>query len=154
MGFSAVNQINRQAILNDGFWPDLNTGDFADASRLDGTVATPRLIAALTDAISMVNREQALRLLKQQKIEQGFSSLAAVPASQINGESEAVMLYRKAVYNEARALLTEHYRDFDTTTDGDKRAKTLDPQIDAYRRDVRRAIADLTEQPYSVIELI
>lgn len=154
MGFSAGGQVANQTISNDGFWPDLNTTDFANASRLDGSVSTPRLVQALASAILTVNREQAVRQLKSKSIDAAQFNLMAVPADQINGESVLVFHYRTAVYSEARALLIEHHRDFDTTTDGDKRAKTLEPQIDAYRRESRKAIADLTDQPYSTVELI
>lgn len=154
MGFSAGGQVANQNISNDGFWPDLNTTDFANASRLDGTVSTPRLVQALASAMLTVNRELAVRQIKSKSIDAAQFNLMAVPADQINGESVLVFHYRTAVYSEARALLTEHYRDFDTTTDGDKRAKTLEPQIEAYRREARKAIADLTDQPYSTVELI
>jgi hypothetical protein len=154
MGFSAGSQVASQLVVNDGFWPDLNTSDFANASRLDGSVSTPRLVQAIATAMLTINRESAVRALKSQAIDHAQYSLAAMPADQINHESVQVFHYRTAVYSEARALLTEHYRDFDTTTDGDKRAKTLEPQIDAYRRESRRAVADLTQQSYSVVELI
>ena len=154
MGFSAGGQVSSQTVVNDGFWPDLNTRDFADASRLDGAVTTARLVQAITTAMVTINREAAVRQMKSRAVEHAEYSLAAVAADQINGQSVLVFHYRTAVYSEARALLTEHYRDFDTTTDGDKRAKSLDPQIDAFRRESRKAIADLTDQPYSVVELI
>ena len=108
----------------------------------------------MANAMVTINRESAVRQMKSRAIDQAQYSLAAVPADQINDESVLVFHYRTAVYSEARALVTEHYRDFDTTTDGDKRAKTLEPQIDAYRRESRRAVADLTNQGYSVVELI
>jgi hypothetical protein len=154
MAFSAGGQVSSQTVKNDGFWPDLNTSDFANASRLDGSVSTPRLVHAMANAMVTINRESAVRQMKSRAIDQAQYSLAAVPSDQINDESVLVFHYRTAVYSEARALVTEHYRDFDTTTDGDKRAKTLEPQIDAYRRESRRAVADLTNQGYSVVELI
>ena len=154
MGFSAGGQVSSQTVVNDGFWPDINTRDFAEASRLDGAVTTARLVQAITTAMVTVNRESAVRQMKSRAVDQAQYSLAVMPADQINGQSILVFHYRTAVYSEARALLTEHYRDFDTTTDGDKRAKSLDPQIDAYRRESRKAIADLTNQSYSVVELI
>ena len=154
MGFSAGGQVSSQTVVNDGFWPDLNTRDFADASRLDGAVTTARLVQAITTAMITINREAAVRQLKAKALADSQTTLGQVPSEQINGQSVLVFHYRTAVYGEARALLTEHYRDFDTTTDGDKRAKSLDPQIDSYRRESRKAIADLTDQPYSVVELI
>ncbi|MEC7119617.1 MAG: head completion/stabilization protein [Pseudomonadota bacterium] len=154
MGFSASGQVSSQTVVNDGFWPDLDTRDFADASRLDGAVTTARLVQAITSAMVTVNRETAIRQMKAKALADDQLALAQVPSDSINGQSVLIFHYQTAVYSEARALLTEHYRDFDTTAEGDKRAKTLDPQIDAYRRESRKAIADLTDQSYSVVELI
>jgi hypothetical protein len=75
-------------------------------------------------------------------------------------QTNNVFLYKTAVWNEARASLTEHYRDFDSTSDSTKRGDLLTPQIDAYRRDVRHAINlilgndDPDDSGFMVVELI
>lgn len=154
MGFSASTPVTDSTITNAPFWPEITTQDFAAASRLDGNVTTERSKNALIKGIIAVNKEKNVRDFKARQIALGITELASVPADLIDDESELVFLYRNAVYGEARAILTEHYRDFDTTTDADKRAKTLDPQIAAYRRETRIAIADLTGEPHMTCELI
>lgn len=154
MGFSANVPVEESTITNAPFWPNVTTQDFAEASRLDGNVTTNRAKDALIKGIIAVNKEKDVRDFKARQIALGYSSLALVPSDQIDSQSELVIHYRNAVYGEARAILTEHYRDFDTTSDADKRVKTLDPQIAAYRREARKAIADLTNQPYMTCELI
>ncbi|HHZ0837531.1 TPA: head completion/stabilization protein, partial [Escherichia coli] len=51
--------------------------------------------------------------------------------------------YRRAVYALARAFVLERTRDVDTTEKGDKKADSLDPQVEALWRDARWAISDI-----------
>lgn len=90
--------------------------------RVDSTVTTSRLINALKNAIIETNHE--LWQWQQNEIRLGFQTLDAIPANHIHdgekAESELVYLYRRAVFCNAKANLTERYRDIDTTLNGNK----------------------------------
>ena len=53
----------------------------------------------------------------------------------INGVSELCLLYELTVFSLAKANLSERYRDIDTQSLGQKKADSLLPTIDYYRRD-------------------
>lgn len=156
MGFSATSPVIDTNVKNlHPFFPDLSTKEFADASRLDGSVTPERMKQALLFAMAKVNRE--LDSLRFPQVLPIFRSLSEYDERL---QTNNVFLYKTAVWNEARASLTEHYRDFDSTSDSTKRGDLLTPQIDAYRRDVRHAINlilgndDADDSGFMVVELI
>ena len=156
MGFSATSPVIDTNVKNlHPFFPDLSTKEFADASRLDGSVTPERMKQALLFAMAKVNRE--LDSLRFPQLLPIFRSLSEYDERL---QTNNVFLYKTAVWNEARASLTEHYRDFDSTSDSTKRGDLLTPQIDAYRRDVRHAINlilgndDPDDSGFMVVELI
>ena len=139
-------------ILNSAFWPDINPADCREAMRLDGTVNEKRLRAALIEAAASVNVE--LAAWRQTQQDAGYTTLAGVPADEIDGESVLVQRYRRAVYGFAAANLTERYRSFDATKSGHEQADDLDLTIDDLRRDARNAISDIVGIPRCTVELI
>lgn len=139
-------------ITSSTFWPQVDLTIVRETVRLDGTVTSQRLYHAAVDAISSVNRE--LRDWRNQHQQAGHSTLAAVPADQIDGTSELVMFYLRAVYATTSANLRERYRDFDATADGHKGADQLETPIDDLRRDARWAICDLRGIGRTTVELI
>ena len=54
----------------------------------------------------------------------------------------------------AWAELTDRYRSFDSSSEGDRRANVLEETIGNLRRDARWAIRDLLGLPRSTVELI
>lgn len=133
MGFSATTQVEDVIVVTGAFYPDLSTKDMAADTRLDGSVTTARLTSALTFAAFKVERE----LKKWMRTRLHFADLATYDAIHLTNKST---LYKLAVFNEARAMLTESHRDFDSTSVGTKRDQDVTPQIDEYRRNVRNAI--------------
>jgi hypothetical protein len=143
------------SVENDGFYPDIVLQDVRDNMRLDGTVTAPRLIQAIVAAVLHVNAE--LRDWKLQQVAAGFAGLAAVPADRVNRESILIAHYRRAVYCWAKADLTEHYRDFDSTASSlsDKKSmEALDNAPGEQRRNAHWAIADIIGRPHATVELI
>jgi len=101
------------AIVNDGFFIDIDMLAMRDPMRLDGTVTDARLRPAIVSAMLSVNRD--LRKWQEAQLTKGFTRLGDVPATMIDDESRLVSLYRRAVYSTAKADLIERYRDYDTT---------------------------------------
>lgn len=150
MGFSAVNPVSDDIVITPPFMPDLSVRDFSEAMKLDGTVTPARMAYALKDAALDVCRE--LRHWSAHVIEnEGFLTLAEYDLS--NG-TDKCFSFKKAVFNQAKAQITEHYRDYDTGRDAAARSKELTPTIDSCYRNARNAIADITDAPHSTVELI
>lgn len=139
-------------ILNDGWFPDVDSAAVRDTVRLNGTVTEIRLVESITAAIAGTNRE--LQAWRDNQMAAGHASLAAVPAQQAGGESVLLGYYRRAVYHAARADLLERYRDFDTTAAGDQLADELAGAIDEARRNSRWAVLDILGKPHLTVELI
>ena len=99
-----------------------------------------------------VNRE--LRTLKLRYMAQGHDTLEAVPADQINNESELVHTYRRAIYSEASAEVAERYRNYSATEAGAAKGEAEELTADDYRRDKRFAIRDLLGISRTTVELL
>jgi hypothetical protein len=152
MSFVATGDIADHTLTNDGWWPDIDAGDLRATLRLDGTVTDARLNAAAINAMLATNRE--LRRFKAGHVAAGAANLAGVDAPEINGESEFIVLYRRAVYCSAGAELVERYRNYDSTNSGHAEAEKLTESIDELRRDARWAIRDLLGVAHATVELI
>lgn len=139
-------------IRNDGFFPDISLDELRASARLDGTVTHARLREATIDAIDSVNAE--LCAWRAQQLAAGYSTLATVPTSTLDGQSVQLIRYRRAVFNLTHADVTERYRDWDTTKSGGQKAEDLEATICGARRNARWAINDLLGQSRSTVELI
>jgi hypothetical protein len=139
-------------IINDGWWPDLDGQHMRESLRLDGSVTDARLEVAAVNAVIEVNRE--LVGYKTLRKADGAATLADVPADSIQGESQLLHLYRRAIYCSAGAELAERYRDYSATGDGAERAEALTPTADEYRRDARWAIRSILGRVHTTVELI
>lgn len=139
-------------ISNDGWFPDIDTDHMRASLRLDGAVTNDRLKVAAINGVLTANRE--LAVFKAGHQAEGAAALTDVTAEQIDGESRLVHLYRRAVYCNAGAELSERYRSYDSTASGNQRADDLTPSIDEYRRDARWAISDILGIGRSTVELI
>jgi hypothetical protein len=138
-------------VTNDGFFPDVDLDQLREQMRLDGTATHARLLGATVLAMVSVNGE--LEAWKATKVAAGVTSLADT-LPKIGGTSVYVNLYLSAVYRTAKADLTERYRDFDTTKDGQDKAEQLDATIGDDRRHARWAIRDILGIPRTTVELI
>lgn len=138
-------------VTNDGFFPDIDLDKLRDTMRLDGTVTPARLRDAAIAAVISVNDE--LQDWKATQVAAGVATLASV-APMIGGVGVQLSRYLAAVYRTAKADLTERYRDFDSTKEGEAKADQLEVTIGDHRRAARWAIRDLLGVPRSTIELI
>lgn len=143
-------------IQSSPFWPDIDPANMREAQRIDNTITAPRLKGALIEAIATTNN--ALLAWRSAQQAAGFATLAAVPAEPIDGTSQHVHRYHRAVGCLAKALLLERYRDFDsngtTERQGDAKNETLTSTIDDCRRDHLNALADITGRTRATVELI
>lgn len=134
------------------FWPAINIESLRSAVRLEGNVTEERLRMAVVNAVISVNDE--LRQWRATQEAAGATSLAQVPGDQVDGQSRLVQLYRRAVYCNVGVEITERFRSYDATAQGNQRAEDLQPTIDELRRDVRYAISDILGTRRVTVELI
>lgn len=152
---SSPAQPSSTLITNDGFFPDIDLAAMRDAIRLDGTVTDSRLTAATVDAIIFVNDQ--VKDLKVSAQSAGHSSMAAIPAAQVNQQSVLISHYLRAVYCTAKADLIERYKDYDTTAtslDDKKLVGFLANGPDEERRNAAWAISKLMGRHHVTVELI
>lgn len=128
-------------IVNDGFFPDVDSTLFASEMRLRDGITPERRRRALIDAIITVGNQ--LAGYRIQRMANGSATLADVASVEIDGESRLVQLYRTAVFSEAKAKLTESYRDADITRAGKDQVEDLEPSIGELRRDSIYAVRDI-----------
>lgn len=155
-GFVATAQAagdpEADALINDGWFPDLSLSAIRATVRIDGTITDERLTEAALYAISNIN--DRLRKFQDAHIAAGVDSLADVSGRELGGERRLVLLYRRAVYSTIKADLIERYRDYDSTDAGQARAEQLDPAIDEQRRNATWAVRDILGESHTVVELI
>lgn len=152
-GFIATGNTDEPLVItNDGFWPDIDVVHLRESIRLDGSITDARIEVVTVNALIQVNSE--LVSVKLEHVADGYSTLAAVPAPKIKGESNFIHLYRRSIYCSVGAELAERYRSYDTSVEGNKNADELTPSVDEYRRDARFAIRDLLGVGHSTVELI
>ncbi|WP_447779347.1 head completion/stabilization protein [Variovorax boronicumulans] len=136
------------------WWPDIDLAKLRDAMRLDGTITPQRLLPAVQEA--MANTIGLLSTWATEREAEGYASLAAVPALQIDSESINVQRFRRAVYSHAKANLLERYSDYDTTGRArkDDQEETREGQAEQHRRDATWSVRDILGTTRLTVELI
>ncbi|WP_313063483.1 head completion/stabilization protein [Atlantibacter hermannii] len=142
----------QDTIPNTFFWPAISLTKFREDMRTDGTVTPERLRQALLTAMAEVNAD--LYDFREKQQNRGCADLNSVPAEVIDGESQRVLLYRRAVFCWAKSNLVERYRDYDATGEGKKKADEYAQTADELMRDARWAISRLQDLPHMTVELI
>lgn len=136
------------------WWAVIDLAALRDAMRLDATVTPQRLLPAVQEALATTIGLLSAWAAKHQN--EGRTSLAEVPALQVDGESVHVQRFRRAVYCHAKANLLERYSDIDTT--GRERRKdqddARDDQAEQHRRDATWAVRDILGVTRLNVELI
>lgn len=140
-------------IVSHAFWPEISPNDVRETMRIDKTVTVMRLRMALIEAISTVN--QQLADWRREQFRQGYQTLAEVPTDEeVDGISNKLLRYRRAVYCYAAAEIMERYSNFDSAAAGTDRAEAKLKQAVEYSAEGHAAIADILEQPRVAVHLI
>ncbi len=139
-------------IPNDGFFPDVDPANVRDVARVPSSITAPRLRAAILGALLTMKAD--LRAYKVRQIAAGHARLVDVPADELDGQSELLIMYQRAVALYAKAELIERHRDFDTTAAGSTVTEELTPSITELRRDAQHAVRDLVGRGRTTVDLI
>lgn len=130
------------SVSADGWFPPVSLANIRDTIRLgEGTVPTPRLIAAMEGAI--LSGLRALSAWRSARATEGAANLASVTDLEINGRNQAELIWERVVRYYTAAELADQHRDITATDDGLDRAEEKDRTADDYRRLAYDAVADL-----------
>lgn len=144
--------ITEAVVVNDGWFPNVDPVQLRAEHRIRDSVTPERLRAAIIGAIVTVGNQ--LTDWQARQMAAAHASLAAVPATKIDGTSRFMLLYVRAIGAYVKAELVEKYRDTDTTTAGQRDVEDLEPSIGEMRRDAIHAIRDILGRGRVDIELI
>ncbi|HHX8362295.1 TPA: head completion/stabilization protein [Vibrio alginolyticus] len=105
-------------ITNDGFWPNINAGDFEKRRGISAAQDSERIAIALVNAVSEVN--QQLEDLKVKYQEEGHATAGDVPTfPKMNDKNRVVYQYESAVFARAKADLLPDIATVHTKDKGD-----------------------------------
>lgn len=139
-------------ISNAEFWPEIDGQKLRAAMRITASVTDARLEVAAVNAMLTTNAE--LAGYREQHRADGRAALADVPAEKIQGESQLLHLYRRAVYCRALAELVERFTSFDATNSGDQKVTEEETSADQLRRDARWAVRDILGVSRTTVEAL
>lgn len=146
-------QPEHSEIVLDSFFPCIDLNKMRQAMRIDNTVTSARLYEVALEAVIHVNRQ--LYLTKERALSVGYETLAQTNTKQqINSEMLPEIRYRHAVYNYAKANLSEIYADYDATGKTSSRTESKQQNADDYRREAHAAVADILGKQRVDAELI
>lgn len=138
-------------ITSEAFFPEISSKEVREALRFDSSVTNQRLVPAIESAIIEVNQQL-------ESLTSKAASLAELSSKKIttNGIEKPIteVLYFRAISAAVGAELTEKYRAYDTTNNGNQKAEELTFTVDDFNRDLRFAIRDLKKIRRLNVELL
>ena len=155
MGFIAAGQMpqaeQNQAELQDelrpdAFWPLVSLSEFRALMRVDDNVTNPRAFFALeTGLYDVFDQLKSLADQGAETLEQCYS---------IKQWPRMKNAFKQAVYNQAKSLILEDYRDVRTTPHGSDAADGLVERIDRCRVRVTESVRTLLGKSRVAVDLI
>ncbi|PMJ92853.1 head completion/stabilization protein [Vibrio sp. 10N.261.55.A7] len=140
-------------ITNDGFWPDLNVGDFERRRGTPPAQDDDRIAFALTNAISSCNID--LTRLKQRYVEAGHDKAENIPAyPMIELKNQVVIQYEAAVFARAKADLLPDFSTVTTRKEGDHLAERADETKQELLAECTRIIRNMYGKGRASVALI
>lgn len=136
------------------WWPKVDVGAVRARLRIGGnTVSQDRLVDAVRNGVIDVTRQLTAWRVGMQA--EGFDSLAEIePDEVVDGQTQKVWLFLRAVSMTAGAELADRYPDLTATREGADRAQLQMDSADDYRRSATRAVRALKGQTGVTVELI
>ncbi|MFA0607260.1 head completion/stabilization protein [Vibrio amylolyticus] len=110
-------------ITNDGFWPDLNAGDFERRRRVPAHMDKDTIAFAIAAAIGQTNI--TLELVKAGHLANGYQKASEIPdLPSVLNQNLVEVAYCKAVFALAKAELLPEYATQQTKDAGDRVAES------------------------------
>lgn len=152
-GTPPVEPPEADTVVFDGWWPNMNITAVREAIRIDTNVTAGRLRDAVSQA--MLDIATALAEWRSEQVELGHASLQDVPArTQIDGISDYVLRFNRAVYSVVGADLAERQIGSRLTSAGADRAEELSADICIHTRNVTWAVRDFLGRTRVIAEAL
>ncbi|MEZ9233252.1 head completion/stabilization protein [Vibrio amylolyticus] len=140
-------------IENDGFWPDMNVGDFERRRGLPPAQDEERIAFALANAISSCNLD--LIDLKQRYLDDGITKAEdIIAAPYINLKNQVLIQYEAAVAARAKADLLPDLSTVTTRKEGDHLAERADETKQELLAECTRIIRNMFGKGRATVGLI
>lgn len=130
------NEPENRIIQRGTFFPPIESAPFFRQYRPPAELPAETVIAHLEMAVIQVGRQ-----LDRWRLEQTAATLAEVPAETVNGRSELLALWERAVYCEAKAEVLKETLTADRRKAAENNAKTGEETEEKYREFSADAIA-------------
>ncbi|MBY8212899.1 head completion/stabilization protein [Vibrio fluvialis] len=147
------NGYQNTVITNDGFWPDVNAGDF---ERLRGTPAAQddeRISNAVVNAIVSVNKQ--LTKLKTEYQAQGHTKAEDLDVfPRVSGKNHVVIQYQSAVFARAKADLLPDFATVHQKKEGDHLAERSEETKNELLAESERIIRSMLGKGRATVELL
>ena len=118
---SSGSEYQATEITNDGFWPNINAGDFEKRRGIPAAQDSGRIAIALVNAVSEVNQQlEGLKAKYQKAGHKKAHELTVFPV--MNGKNRVVYQYESAVFARAKADLLPDIATVHTKDKGDHMA--------------------------------
>lgn len=127
--------------------PSVSTEDMVQLMRIDKTLGTERIAGYINDAYDTVHGDLPVSIFSLLTLERHLSDKKIDLAT-------FRRTYKRAVMNEAAALIADNYIDYDTTSQGAIRGEAALSKSDRLRRIVSHCIADMTGRRRNRVKLL
>lgn len=136
-------------IVAGNFWPDVTTGEFRDLYRIPAELPQNTVVDHLRLAAVRVRAA-----LKSWASLQEAATLVEVDQEEIDGTGELVMLWRRAVYCDAKAEILRETVTVDRRAEAENAAKSAPETEEKYREFSQDAIRQIVGMQRVTIELL
>lgn len=127
--------------------PSVSTDDMVQLMRIDKTIGSERIAGYINDAYDTVHGDLPVSIFSLLTLERHLADNRVILAT-------FQRTYRRAVMNEAAALIADNYVDYDTTSQGAISGDVQLTKSDRLRRIVSHCIADITGRRRNRVKLL
>lgn len=127
--------------------PSVSTEDMVQLMRIDKTLGADRIAGYIDNAYDTVNGDLPATFFSLLTLQRHLADKRILP-------DKFARTYKRAIMNEAAALITDNYVDYDTTSQGAISGDVQLTKSDRLRRVVSHCIADMTGRRRNRVKLL
>ena len=127
--------------------PSVSTEDMVQLMRIDKTLGADRIAGYIDNAYDTVNGDLPATFFSLLTLQRHLADKRMLP-------DKFARTYKRAIMNEAAALIADNYVDYDTTSQGAISSDVQLTKSDRLRRVVSHCIADMTGRRRNRVKLL
>ena len=127
--------------------PSVSTEDMVQLMRIDKTLGADRIAGYIDNAYDTVNGDLPATFFSLLTLQRHLADKRMLP-------DKFARTYKRAIMNEAAALIADNYVDYDTTSQGAISGDVQLTKSDRLRRIVSHSIADMTGRRRNRVKLL